>query len=227
MNMMPPDSLADLGQDFANRFSELLKTAGANAKPIEPALLPAAGAKSQLTCEGYMGGKDVEIVLVLAKRDVAGKALAVKETLTYRRDIASSDLVYDLTGEFMQGKARPFDCDLRRQPARLYALMPFQIEQLQVAVNTRISKPSKAGSIDICLEYLNGLGKPASGTLPCHVELRTPDERSIWQRFLATSLDGTLSKTIDFPPSPRGMWSLVVRSLLDGHQTTTSLLRPK
>ena len=131
--MMPPDSLADLGQDFANRFGELLKTAGANARPREPALLPVAGAMSQLTCEGFMGGKDVEIVLVRVKRDVAGKALAVKETLTYRGDVAGSDLVYDLTGKFMQGKARPFDCDLRQQPVRLGSRRRFGLSAGPVA----------------------------------------------------------------------------------------------
>jgi len=35
------DSHPDLGQDFANRFGELLKVAGANAKPKEPALVSA------------------------------------------------------------------------------------------------------------------------------------------------------------------------------------------
>ena len=60
--MMPPDFLSDLGQDYANRFGELFKFVGANAEPKEPALVPAAE-RSQLTCEGFTGGKNVEIVL--------------------------------------------------------------------------------------------------------------------------------------------------------------------
>ena len=218
--MPPPDSLSDVGQDFVNRFGELLKIVGANVKPKEPALVPAAGERSQLTCEGFTGGKDVEIVLVRAKKGADGKPLAVRETLTYRRDVAGTDLVYDLTGEFMQGKARPFDCDLRQQPARLYALLPFQVEQLKVETDKHGDK------ITLRVAFLNALGQPAAGTLPCHARLGIGGMVA-WESFLATSNDGTLSHTIDFPKDPRGKWSLLVRSLLDGQQSTTKFIRQK
>ena len=218
--MPPPDSLSDVGQDFVNRFGELLKIVGANVKPKEPALVPAAGERSQLTCEGFTGGKDVEIVLVRAKKGADGKPLAVRETLTYRRDVAGTDLVYDLTGEFMQGKARPFDCDLRQQPARLYALLPFQVDQLSVESDQQRDK------IHLRVAMLNALGKPAAGTLPCHAQLGIGGKVA-WSSFLATSKNGTLANTIDFPQDPRGKWSLIVRSLLDGQQATREFLRMK
>ena len=213
--MPPPDSLSELGQNFANRFGELLKIAAANPKPPEAALISATAERSLLTCEGFVGGKDVEIVLVRAKRDLDGKVLAVKETLTYRKDVAGSDLVYDLTGEFLQGKARPFDCDLRNEPARIYALLPFQIENLAVVAR------QQPGKVTIEVEFQNALGKRVKGALPCHAELRTPDGKVAWERYLATSKEGTLTAAAELPPkSPHGKWSLIVRSLLDGKEVT-------
>jgi hypothetical protein len=216
--MPQPDPLSELGENLATRFGELLKIAGANARPKEPALVPAAGARSLLTCEGFVGGKDVEIVLVRAKRDADGKPLAVKETLTYRKDVAGTDLVYDLTGEFMQGKARPFDCDLRQQSVRVYALLPFQVENLSVLAK---QQPEK---LIIEVEFQNALGKRVAGTLPCHAELRAPDGKIAWEHFPATSKDGTLISAAQLPPNaPRGKWSLVVRSLLDGKELIVPL----
>ncbi|HMC11990.1 MAG TPA: hypothetical protein VKH44_11895, partial [Pirellulaceae bacterium] len=162
-----PDSISDLGPDFAKRFGPLLQIAAGNARPKEPALVPAAGGASQLTCEGFTGGKEVQLVLVRAKLGADGKPLAVRETLTYRRDVAGSDLVYDLTGEFMQGKARPFDCKLRKEPVRLYALLPYQVE-MRVEADAQFGKLNESDKIDLCVEFVNGLGKPAAGSLPCH-----------------------------------------------------------
>jgi hypothetical protein len=221
---MPFDEpYADLGPDFVKRFGPLLQAATVNAKPKEPALLPAAGAASQLTCEGFAGGKEVQLVLVRAKLGADGKPLAVRETLTYRRDIAGSDLVYDLTGEFMQGKARPFDCDLREQPARLYALMPFQVE-MRVSAEVESGNFGEADKVKVRVDFLNGLGKPAAGALPCHALLRAPDGKVAWERFLATSSEGSLAQRLDMP---RGKWQLVVRSLLTGEESSSELLRPK
>ena len=211
--MPQPDSFSDLGQEFANRFGELLKIAGAKARPREPALVPAEAERSLLTCDGLVGGKDVEIVLVRAKRGPDGKPLAVKETLTYRKDVAGTDLVYDLTGKFMQGKARPFDCDLRNQPARLYVLLPFQVENLAAVARQQQNK------ITIEVEFQNALSKCVKGSLPCHAALRTPDGKVAWERYLATTPEGKLAATADLPPSfLLGKWSLVVRSLLDGKE---------
>lgn len=215
--MPQQDPLSELGEDFTTRFGELFKIAATNPKPKEPALVPVAGERSLLMCEGFVGGKNVEIVLVRAKPDANRKPLAVKETLTYRKDVAGSDLVYDLTGEFMQGKARPFDCNLREQPARVYALLPFQVENLAVVAR---QQPEK---IVIEIEFQNALGKRVEGSLPCHAQLRTPNGKVAWERYLATSPERKLTATADLPPkSPRGKWSLVVRSLLDGKEASFS-----
>ncbi|MGI8982735.1 MAG: hypothetical protein ACR2FY_26165 [Pirellulaceae bacterium] len=211
--MMLPESLSGLGLHFADRLGELLRIAGADSKPIAPALVPGAGERSQLTCEGFSGGKDVVLVLVRARPDSQGRHQAVREKLTFRQDVAGSNLVYDLTGEFMQGKARPFDCDLREQPARLYAVLPFQVESLTV-----IAK-QQGGMVNLAVEFLTALGNRVQGTLPCHAVLKTPNGKVAWERCLATSKDGTFTAAAELPPeAPRGKWLLIVRSLLDGKE---------
>src|SRR6185436_14803457 len=161
------------------------------------------------------GGKDVEIVLVRATRGLDEKPRSAKETLTYRKDVAGTDLVYDLTDQFMQGKARPFDCDLRKQPARLYALLPFQVENLAAVARQQQDK------ITIDVEFQNALSKCVEGSLPCHAELRTPNGKVAWERYLATSQEGKLTATAELPQKfPHGKWSLIVRSLLDGKVAT-------
>src|SRR3954471_15023603 len=117
-----PRDISPFGKDFGRRFTPLFQTSG-QGPPTgkQPALLPEAGEKSQLRVLGFAAGRDVELALVMTCRDAKGTVTPVCETLTYRKDVAGTDLVYDLTGEFLQGKARPFDCDLTEQPVRLYA----------------------------------------------------------------------------------------------------------
>jgi hypothetical protein len=194
-----------------------------------PALVPAAGARSRLHCTSFDGGKDVELILVRARQDANGKSPAVRETLTYREDVAGTDLVYDLTGEFMQGKARPFVCDLNKLPARLYALLPFQIECLSVALLGQEGKAAEqGGGVGFTVEFLDGLSRRAAGALPCHVELREPNGNAVWHRFLATSLEGVLTTAAAVPRNAlAGKGSLVVRSQLDGKQVTLPVEIPR
>jgi hypothetical protein len=216
--MATTDKPPKANSDFHERFGNLLKMARILPKPKEPALVPVLGQQSKLTCEGFTAGKDVELVLVRAKSGEDGKALAVLETLTYRKDVAGSDLVYDLTGEFLQGKARPFDCDLRKQPQRLYALLPFQVEKLAVVAG----KPSD--KVSFAAEFQNALGQRVRGALPCYAELRMPSGKVVWERYLTSGPSGGLGgreATAGLPSdAPRGKWSLIVRSMLDGSEVT-------
>ncbi|MCE9529013.1 MAG: hypothetical protein K8R36_23445 [Planctomycetales bacterium] len=215
---MPQNLIYNFGPYFTERFAELVSISGRDAKPQKPALVPTAGKQSLLLSESVGGGKDVEIVVVLAKHDPQGKAMPVLETLTYREDIAGSDLVYDLTGEFMQGKARPFDCDLRKVPVRLYALLPFQVEGLKVAAR------QQGGKIATDIEFQDALGKRVAGPLPCHATLKSPAEKTVWKKFLSSSKDGSLSIAPSLPQNGLpGKWLVIVRSLLDGKEVTESV----
>jgi hypothetical protein len=215
---MPQNMIYNFGPDFTERFAELLSISRRDSESREPALVPTAGKQSLLLSESVGGGKDVEIVVVLAKLDSQGKALPVLETLTYREDIAGSDLVYDLTREFMQGKARPFDCDLRKLPVRIYALLPFQVEGLQVAARQQGTK------IAMDIEFQDALGKRVAGPLPCHARLQSPAGKAVWEKFLSSSKEGLLSIAPGLPENPTpGKWLVIVRSLLDGKEVTESV----
>jgi len=212
--------LAELGSGFAERFGELFKGVDISSPAKVSALVPAGGNRSQLLCASFPAGRDVELVLVCAQRGDDGKALAIRETLTYRPDVAGTDLVYDLTGEFMQGKARPFECDLRMIPARLYALLPFQVESLSVTMPDSV-KPTARQGVRFQVAFLDGLGRRTAGVLPCEAELRDPAGKVVWRRGLASSQAGELLAIAEFPPDPPpGKWSLAVRSRLDGKQVT-------
>ncbi|MFN0021149.1 MAG: hypothetical protein ACKVP0_23120 [Pirellulaceae bacterium] len=215
---MSQNIIYSLGPDFTERFAELISISRRDAESREPALIPTAGKQSLLLSESVGGGKDVEIVVVLAKHDPQGKAMPVLETLTYREDIAGTDLVYDLTGEFMQGKARPFDCDLRKLPVRLYALLPFQVEGLQVFAQQQETK------IAVDIEFQDALGKRVAGPLPCHAQLKSPAGKVVWEKFQSSSKDGFLSISLGLPENgPPGKWLVIIRSLLDGKEVTESV----
>ena len=155
--------------------------------------------------------------------DADGKRAPLRETLTYRRDIAGTNLVYDLTGEFLQGKARPFVCDLTQQSTRLYALLPFQVEMLAVRAQqkVRVAKEGERTETKFEVAFQDGRGERVQGSLPCHATLLSPRGNLAWEQYLATGRDGSLSSTALFPQGATpAKWSLVVRSQLNGEEVT-------
>jgi len=58
----------------------------------------------------------------------------LRVTIGYAPFVEGTAIIYDLTDETMQGKARPFVCNLRQQLVRLYAVMPFQIEETALSI---------------------------------------------------------------------------------------------
>lgn len=218
-----PSGLPPFGDDLTRRFAPLFHAAG-QAPPSgkQPALRPEATEKSQLQVIGVAAGRDVELALVMAPRQADGKARPCSETLTYRQDVAGTDLVYDLTGEFLQGKARPFVCDLTKLPVRLYALLPFQVENLTVRAQQKISVAKGKGiTAKFEVEFQDGQGKRVQGSLPCHARLLQPDGKPAWEQYLATAKDGSLSAAAELPTDAQpGEWSLAVRSQLTGDEAT-------
>src|SRR4051812_3930178 len=77
----------------------------------------------------FWGGRDATYVVVSRKSSEfvvpSGSILA---TIQYAMFVEGTTIIYDATDEMLQGKARPFVCDVTRQPARVYALLPMQIE---------------------------------------------------------------------------------------------------
>ena len=189
----------------------------------DAAIVPQSGAKSRLATVEIDGGRDAKFVVVYVRDVPADWRPGVQETLTYGRHVAGTDLIYDLTGEFLQGKARPFVADLRELPLRVYAVLPFQIERIDLAAQQRVEIPaeSKSGGalIPVRLRFLDGRGEPISARLPYCAAFRDPggDLASEWCSF--TQPEQELPKHICLPiPRPDGRWTLTLRSLLTGDE---------
>src|SRR5688572_22970925 len=97
---------------FGERFGFLQRALGQGQFRRDAAIVPAVGERSKLASIEIDGGRDVKYALVLARDLPESSRPGIRETVTYRRDVAGTDVIYDLTGEFLQGKARPFVCDL-------------------------------------------------------------------------------------------------------------------
>lgn len=84
---------------------------------------------SELITAGIMAGKDVRYAVVYRPASSQQKTPR-RFTLTYSPEVAGTDLIYNLTDEFLQGKARPFDVQLAPGELLLFCILPFQLEQV-------------------------------------------------------------------------------------------------
>src|SRR5436190_7217627 len=82
----------------------------------------------------YSGGRNATYVLVSRKLVGNPPLPDVAVTIGYAPFVEGTAIIYDLTDETMQGKARPFVCNLGGQLVRVYALMPFQIEETALSI---------------------------------------------------------------------------------------------
>lgn len=168
---------------------------------------------AQVECKNRGADRDVRYVLV---RAVAGGPTPLRATIGFSEQISGTDLIYDVTGEFLQGKARPFECDLTLQRQRLYAVLPFQLESISLAAVERVQRGEH---VQVKVEFLQGTGARIAGTLPFHLELFRPDGSRQHEAWQATDRAGGYSATLPLPrDATPGRWSLVVRSQLNGQE---------
>lgn len=219
-------NLADGGDsqavtEFRKRFGTLLSALaeGAEKSIGQPMLIAADRAARNLEFRQLAGGREVHYVVVANVQPMRsdGTWRPRKETLTYRDDVAGTDLIYDVTGEFMQGKARPFVCDLASLPVRIYAILPFQLESLAAKLQPR---EDAGGELRVSVEFREGSGRPIEGRLPFAATLvRDKDRQSVLAQYAVTSPQGagTISMQIPADVAP-GRYQLVVRSQLQGEE---------
>ncbi len=127
--------------EWAQRFVGLVGNVRFTA---EPALFVSnAGATSQMIIEQFDGGRDAQYFVVsrkLDKRPGAGlirtETVPPRQTIGFLPQVAGTDIIYDVTDETLQGKCRPFVCDLASVWSRVYALLPLQIETIELASST-------------------------------------------------------------------------------------------
>jgi hypothetical protein len=73
----------------------------------------------------FSGGRDATYVLLEALKPAT-------VTIGFAPFVEGTTLIYDVTDQTLQGKARPFTCDLQTVKSRIYALLPVQIEAVHI-----------------------------------------------------------------------------------------------
>ena len=224
---LPPDELVALVEE---RLAPLMKNGQLEKHEQRPALIPVLG--SQLACHisQWRAGADVRIALVAPDKYSALKAggAAVNPSLTYGPEIAGTDLLYDITGERMQGKARPFVCDLAKFPIRVYAILPFQMEMVAVAAQQRVSRAPL-----VSVQFQDASQTRIQGALPFHWSLtrvnadtnanegRSNAPSQVASAFASTNRDGEFQDRLPFPGGAApGQWRLAIRSCLTGEEVS-------
>jgi hypothetical protein len=163
----------------------------------------------------YDGGRDV--VYVVVSHNVADHLLGhvgglgdLSVTIRYAPFVEGTALVYDLTDETMQGKARPFECRLTGPMRRVFAILPFQLEAVSVRVDHRGAGPR------VVVSFLDAGGETIRAALPFERRLLDSRGKQIAARYDATSRQGFA--VLAAPFADRTVHSIVVRSLLTGQE---------
>lgn len=165
------------------------------------------------TCENGPAYRDVRYVRVVRGEDASPAGQPVRPTISYSPAVAGTDLIYDVTGEFLQGKARPFECDLSRESARVYAVLPFQMEIIAVVAEPR----TEPDALAVRVEFQQASGERIVGSLPFELQLLAAHGHLAHASWRTTDAAGLFAATLPRPnDTVAGGWSLVVRSQLDG-----------
>lgn len=160
----------------------------------------------------YSAGRDATYVQVSRKWEGKLPLTDLAVTIRYAPSVEGTTIIYDLLDETMQGKARPFVCDMTRRFVRPYMLLPFQIERTSVAVL------GKGESRVVEIAFMDARDEIIQAALP--FELRVNDSRGKLQTstYTATNRNGRLRH--DLAPQTT---NIVVRSCLTGREDTLTL----
>lgn len=178
-----------------------------------------AGERSQFKLTQFSGGRDATYILVERRPSSADSDRSpYKEVVGFSPQIEGVEIIYDATDETMQGKARPFMCDLSEKSSRFYAVLPFQIEKTVISLTGQ-------GRTRLRIEFQDARGKRLEAALPFQAKILEFEVRGSRGLYDATCRDGRFSQELSLsaehaekPPTA------AVRSLLTG-QTESSRAR--
>ena len=86
-------------------------------------------AASDFALQHFRGGRDAVYVTVAKPSPDA-----INPVIHFADYLDSTSLIYDATAGCLQGKVRPFVCDLTTIDSRLYVVLPYQIEGIAAAI---------------------------------------------------------------------------------------------
>jgi hypothetical protein len=165
-------------------------------------------AEKQVSLSHFSGGRDAKYVVV--SRNVGGKDspenLAIQ--IGHRPFVEGTTIIYDATAETMQGKARPFVCNLQSsQRIRVYAVMPFQIEDISL----------RSAGRRFMVEFVDARGQRIAAALPFQLRLVSAGGEVLSVEYHSTDRRGYFA--CDAGRASRA----IVRSLLTGSEESLTI----
>ncbi|MFM9194951.1 MAG: hypothetical protein ACKOWG_04250, partial [Planctomycetia bacterium] len=176
------------------------------------------GVESKISLMQIDGGRDASYIVAINESWVANQAdwHEVRETLAPLVGAdgkpATAGVLYDCTDEKLLGELKPFECDLSRTTARVFARLPRAIEGVAVSATQAI----KAGSaLNIAVEFKDAKGERLAAVLPFQLTIRRPDGTAHAELYRSTTKDGAFSIAVPIAANdPVGKWTVDVRSQL-------------
>jgi hypothetical protein len=190
--------------DHAYRFGTLSRIVRTDKRT--PLFVPQGANAELVRVHQFDGGRDVTYIVV-AQRQQAESGKGPRVTIGYLPEVDGTSIIYDLTDETLQGKARPFECDLTRRGLRLYALLPVQIETIALAI-TKQPDPT------LTIEFQDARSARLEATLPFRLRFTgNANKRGTDGGYSSTELHGRKSV-----PVPSGTGVLSVTSAATGRE---------
>jgi hypothetical protein len=166
--------------DHASRFGSLSRIVAADQRPA--LFVPRGPAAELVRVHQFDGGRDAKYLVVI-QREVARRCKGPRATIGFLPEVPGTAIIYDLTDQTLQGKARPFDCDLTSRALRLYALLPVQIEEIAVFMSSGQAPKLK-------IEFRDATGKRLEAALPFRLQFHNRPRVGSKSTFGTTELNG-------------------------------------
>jgi hypothetical protein len=139
---------------------------GAPRVPGAALLVSRAGAASRVIIEQFDAGRDAQYFTISRNPKRMSRFppddVPPRETIGFLPQVAGTDILYDLSDTALQGKCRPFLCDLTKVWSRIYTLTPMQIES--IAISSAKSPAGRAARV----EFHDGRGQRLQAIFPFH-----------------------------------------------------------
>jgi hypothetical protein len=200
--------------DANSRWKALLPELRANRGSC-PFVVDAQAAK-HVALSHLSGGRDAMYVVVARKPNGQSPLPALAVMIGYAPFVEGTTIIYDVTDETMQGKARPFVCDLGRRMERMYAVLPFQVEETSI----RCQGTSEDRRLEVA--FLDGRRQRIQAALPFELRLLNPDGATLMAEYVATDRHGRFSRPMP-SRSIATATTATVRSLLTGRERSITL----
>jgi hypothetical protein len=166
-------------------------------------------AMQQVAVSHYSAGSDAALVQIGRKWDGKLPLDELAITIHYAPFVEGTTIIYDLFDETMQGKARPFACDLNHRFARMYMLLPFQVEQTLIVL--RGAGHDRFADVS----FLDARQEIIQAAFPLELRFLNPDGKVLTSSYGATNRLGRFNTKL-----PPDSGNILVRCCLTGREET-------